>query len=118
MRLICASSARSMPDGANDQDYVWFMAHDSDISRHQDVMTGRSGNWLHLQLSTVILKEAVLLLLVLTGGSQAVVLLLQRLQLTAHLLHLPHTHRQILRSSHLTTPWLSENSIAPANWAK
>ena len=91
MRIICASSARSMPDGANDQDYVWFMAHDSDISRHPDVMTGRSGNWLHLQLSTVILKEAVLLLRVLTGGSQAVVLLLQRLQLTAHLLHL-HTH--------------------------
>lgn len=68
------------------------MTYDSDISRHQDVITGRSRNYLHLQLSTVILKEAVLLLLVLTGGSQTVVLLLQSLQLTAHLLHLTHTH--------------------------
>ena len=57
-------------------------------------MTGRSGEWLRLQLSTVVLEEAVLLLLVMTGGSQAVVLLLHSLQLTAHLLHLPHTQTQ------------------------
>ena len=57
-------------------------------------MTGRSGERLHLQLSTVVLEEAVLLLLVVTGGSQTVVLLLHSLQLTAHLLQLPHTQTQ------------------------
>lgn len=46
------------------------------------------------------MQEAVLLLLFLTGGSQAVVLLLQSLQLTADLLHLPHTHT--LKEAHIS----------------